>query len=246
MTIYLHKILPLLASPLSLVIFFALIGIIFKKKIFSIIGLLLLVFCSLPIISNKLIIFLEKDYQPVKISSIEKADAIVVLSGMLKHIKDGNNIKYEFDESVDRIIAGIDLFKNKKAPILILTRGKLPWTKGMPEGEYLKNFVINYGVTEENIILSEEAKNTEEEAIVIKKLIPNNNSKIILVTSAYHMNRAEKIFQKKNLNIVPFPVDFINTISVTTIMDFLPSSYALSKTSTFVREIIGRIYYLIK
>ena len=244
--IYLHKILPLLASPLSLVIFLILIGVTFKKRIISIIGLTILVFCSLPIISNKLITFLEKDYQPIQISNIERADGIVVLSGMLKQIKNGYYIKYEFDEKVDRIIAGIDLFKNKKAPILILTRGKLPWTKGKPEGEYLKNFAVARGVAEENIILTDEAQNTEEEAIVIKKLMPNKNSKIILVTSAFHMSRAEKIFKKKNINVTPYPVDFINTVTETTIMDFLPSSYALNKTSIFVREIIGRIYYLIK
>ena len=244
--IYLHKILTLLASPLGLVIFLILIGVTFKKRIYSIVGLLILIFCSLPIISNRLITFLEKDYQPIKISNIEKADAIVVLSGMLKQIKDGQNIKYEFDEKVDRIIAGIDLFKNKKAPILVLTRGKLPWTRGMPEGEYLKNFAITYGVAEENIILTDEVQNTEEESIVIKKLLPNKNSRIILVTSAFHMKRAERIFQKKNINIIPFPVDFINTVSETTIIDFLPSSFALTKTSIFVREIIGRIYYQIK
>ena len=136
--IYLHKILPLLVSPLSLVIFLVLIGTIFKKRRIIIFGMLMLVFCSLPIISNKLIAFLEKDYQPIKISNVEVADAIVVLGGVVKILKKNETIFYEFNGSVDRILAGIDLYKKNKAPILILTRGKLPWSIGKPEGEFLK------------------------------------------------------------------------------------------------------------
>tara|TARA_A100001015_G_C14734825_1_gene611336 strand:+ start:329 stop:811 length:483 start_codon:yes stop_codon:yes gene_type:complete len=159
--IYLHKILPLLSSPLIIVIILILFGIIFKSRIVSTLGIIILVFCSLPIVSNKLIENLEKDYEPIEISKIENSDAIVVLSGMLKQIKYKNSIKYEFDEKVDRIIAGIDLFKNKKAPILVLTRGKLPWTIGIPEGEFLKKFAINQGIPEKNIFLTESVQNTE-------------------------------------------------------------------------------------
>ena len=50
------------------------------------------------------------------------------------------NLDYEFNDSIDRILSGIDLFKENKAPLLILTNGKLPWSIGIPEGEYLKNF----------------------------------------------------------------------------------------------------------
>jgi uncharacterized SAM-binding protein YcdF (DUF218 family) len=200
----------------------------------------------MPIISKKLNSYLEGNYEPKKISNIENADAIVVLSGMLKPIEVKNNFKYEFNEKVDRIIAGIDLFKNKKAPIIILTRGKLPWINGKPEGEYLKDFAVKYGIPKENILLTESVQNTFEEAVSIKKLFPKKSSKIILITSAFHMARAHKIFVKENLNIIPYPVDFLNSRSIITFLDFMPSAYALNNTSNFVREIIGRIYYDIR
>ena len=34
------------------------------------------------------------------------------------------------------------------------------------------------------------------------------NSKVILVTSAFHMPRAQKVFQNQNLKVIPYPVDF--------------------------------------
>ena len=244
--IYLHKILPLIFSPLMLVIGLIILGIIFNLRKFSLIGTIVLIISSLPIVSNKFIAYLEKDYQPIEISEIENVDAIVVLSGMIRVIGDEENLKYEFTESVDRFFAGLDLFNNNKAPILILTRGKMPWSIGIAEGEYLKELAIKYGVPEENIILTDEVQNTDQEAKVIKKILTNDNARIILVTSAFHMPRAEKVFKAANINVIPFPVDFKNSKSKTTMMNFIPSAESLSQTSYFVREMIGRLYYNLK
>ena len=243
--IYLHKILPLIFSPLMLVIGLIILGIIFNLRKFSLIGTIVLIISSLPIVSNKFIAYLEKDYQPIEISEIENVDAIVVLSGMIKTIGDEENLKYEFTDSVDRFFAGLDLFNNNKSPILILTRGKMPWSLGIAEGEYLKELAIKYGVSEENIILTDEVQNTDQEAKAIKEIL-TEDAKIILVTSAFHMPRAEKVFKAANINVIPFPVDFQNSKSKTTMMDFIPSAGSLFDTSHFVREMIGRLYYNLK
>ena len=88
--IYLHKFFPLIVSPLFFVLFLILIGLFIKSKKISLFGLLILIICSLPIVSNKLIFYLEKDYKLQNTSNINKADAIVVLSGMIKTIKTSN------------------------------------------------------------------------------------------------------------------------------------------------------------
>ena len=243
--IYLHKILPLIFSPLILVIGLIILGIIFNLRKFSLIGVIILILSSLPIVSNKFIAYLEKDYQPIEIAEIENVDAIVVLSGMIRVIGDEENLKYEFTDSVDRFFAGLDLFNNNKSPILILTRGKMPWSIGIAEGEYLKELAIKYGVSEENIILTDEVQNTDQEAKAIKEIL-TEDAKIILVTSAFHMPRAEKVFKAANINLIPYPVDFQNSKSKTTMMDFIPSAGSLFDTSHFVREMIGRLYYNLK
>ena len=243
--IYLHKILPLIFSPLILVIGLIILGIIFNLRKFSLIGVIILILSSLPIVSNKFIAYLEKDYQPIEVAEIENVDAIVVLSGMIRVIGDEENLKYEFTDSVDRFFAGLDLFNNNKSPILILTRGKMPWSVGIAEGEYLKELAIKYGVSEENIILTDEVQNTDQEAKAIKEIL-TEDAKIILVTSAFHMPRAEKVFKAANINLIPYPVDFQNSKSKTTMMDFIPSAGSLFDTSHFVREMIGRLYYNLK
>jgi len=244
--IYLHKILPLIASPLFLIFFLIILGTIIKSKKITLFGVVILIFCSLPIISNKLIHYLEKDYTLQDASAINNADAIVVLSGMLKTIKVDDKLKYEFNEGVDRILSGIDLFKNNKASLLILTKGQVPWSLGIPEGEYLKEFAIKFGVPKKSILLTDNVQNTDQEAKSVKKLLNSNDAKVILITSAFHMPRAKKVFEASNIKVIPFAVDFINSHQKLTFMSFVPSAGALSGTSFFVREMIGRLYYNLK
>ena len=244
--IYLHKFLPLIASPLFFVLIVILIGTYLKSKKISFFGLLFLIFCSLPIISNKLIFFLEKDYSRKEISNVSKADAIVVLSGMVSTIKTNGKISYEFNNAVDRILSGIDLFKEDKASFLILTNGKMPWSLGIPEGEYLKKFSIKFGIPEDRILLTDNVQNTDQEAKSVRKLLKTNKANIILVTSALHMPRAKKVFEATNIKVIPFAVDFRTSIKKITIIDFIPSANSLKDTSHFFREMIGRLYYNLK
>ena len=244
--IYLHKILPLLISPLSIALIIILIGTFFKSKKINLFGLFFLIFCSFPIISSKLIYYLEKDYNLMDISDISKADAIVVLSGGIKTIRTDENLNYEFNDSIDRIFSGLNLFKKKRAPLLILTKGKMPWSVGITEGEYLKEFSIKFGIPEENILLTENVQNTDQEAKAVAKLLNTKNTNIILVTSAFHMPRAKKVFEATKLKVIPFAVDFKSSPKKITVIDFIPSANSLKDTSLFVREIIGRIYYDLK
>ena len=244
--IYFHKILPLIASPLFIILGLIILGLIIGSKKTSFMGLIVLVVCSLPIFSNRLIAYLEHNYQLKNISEVEKADAIVVLSGMVRTIQTNEVLSYEFSESVDRIFAGIDLFKENKAPSLILTRGTVPWSIGKPEGEYLRDVAIKYGVPRKNILLTENVQNTDQEAKSVKKILTIDAPKVILVTSAFHMPRAQKVFEEVGIRIVPFPVDFRNASSKLTFMHFMPSAKSIWETSFFVKEMIGRTYYNLK
>jgi len=244
--IYLHKILPLIISPLFFVIIIISLGIILKSKKISFLGILIFLICSLPILSNNLIYYLEKDYQPIDVSKIEDANAVVVLSGMVSTIKKNDNFFYEFNDSIDRILKRVELIKENKASYLILTRGILPWSNGKPEGEVLKDFVLKLGIEKEKIILTNNVQNTDQEAKAIKKLFTSDDQKIILITSAFHMPRAKKVFEAAKIKTIPFPVDFRSSSGNFTLLDLIPSASAFSNTSHFIREVQGRIYYELK
>lgn len=243
--IYINKILPIIVSPLGLIIILLLFGIFRKKMWPLLIALILLIILSLPIVSRQLIKFLEQGYTLISPNNVDTADTVIVLSGMIRTIKQNNEVYYEFSDAVDRVFAGIELLKLNKAQKIILTRGKLPWSLGMPEGEFLAQFVKSQGINKNQVILTEAVQNTNDEAIAVSKILPKN-SKIILVTSAFHMPRAETVFENQNLKVIPYAVDFRLGEKKMDVLDFLPQANAFKDSSFYFREIIGRAYYSLR
>ena len=215
----------------------------FKRRIFVFLAFIVLVVSSNPIIGNYLMQKLEYPYVPLSINSLQKHDAIVVLSmGGTKKVRTNSNTRYEI-VNASRFFSGLELFKNYKADLLIFTAGQVPWNVNRkPEGIVLKNKAISIGIPQSKILVTENVKNTYEESIAVTKLIPNNSS-LILVTSAFHMHRSKYLFEKQGFDIIPYPVDFKTSNAKTSIMNFLPSVSSLNKVSLFIRENIGRLYY---
>lgn len=180
-------------------------------------------------------------------NAMPKADAIVVLSGILTAVEGEGGLQTEWLDP-DRYFGGLALFKAGKAPKLIFTRGQLPWTDNIePEGEYLKRKAVEDGIPPSEILLTDIVENTEDEAIATRALLKGKTeAKILLVTSAFHMPRATDVFLAQGLDVVPYPVDFKVRAEKTTFMTYLPSANALAQTSLFVREMLGRAYYNVK
>ena len=104
---------------------------------------------------------------------MQEAEAIVVLSGMLRDRRDAP--LGEWSEAVDRFEGGIDLIKANKAPILIFTGGHVPWLPdARPEGEVLCERAVKLGVPKEKILVTGKVGNTEAEASAVRNLIRNS------------------------------------------------------------------------
>ena len=242
--IYLHKILPFFVSPLGFILFLLFVYIFYRKSFLIFISLIILLVTTNTFVGNYLFKKLEYPYIPISIDSINKSDAIVILSGMIHQVGHKNNFKYEWSDP-DRFFGGLELLKKNKSDLLIFTAGQLPWTNNWkPEGLILKDKAIELGVVENKILITENVKNTYEESLKVLKLIPKGSS-IILVTSAFHMQRSKYLFEKQGFKVNPFPVDFKTFNTKLTFVDIIPSVGALRKTSIFIRENIGRFYYKI-
>lgn len=244
--IYLHKLLPLLLSPIVVVCALVLYGTIKRKKAVALTGIALLYLASTFLIARPLFHYAEGNRIKPDPAELPKAEAIVVLSGMLANIQTAQGIVKEWEDP-DRFWGGIELYKLGKADTLIFTGGLLPWSKERtPEGITLKIFATDAGVPAKNILVTGEAQNTEQEAAAALKLFKRDKPSILLVTSAFHMTRARLLFEKKGFIVHEYPVDFKASASDRTLMDFLPSPGALSLTDTALREGIGVTYYRIK
>lgn len=244
--IYLHKLLPVLVSPLFISLVLIIFFILTRRRRYGIMAFVIIVIAAMPITGNSLIKYLEKGQHFQSLDTLPNADAIVVLSGMVRRIPTDDGIVMEWNDAVDRIFAGIDAMKAHKAPILILTRGILPWQKGVPEGDILADTAKQAGIPTSRIHLTDIVANTAEEAVAIKIMLAPSEPTIILITSAFHMPRAQHIFEGNGFTVIPHAVDFRSGGGSFSVMKFIPQASGLSQTSFAIRELIGRLWYLIR
>jgi uncharacterized SAM-binding protein YcdF (DUF218 family) len=246
--IYLNKILPVICLPIGLTVVLVGAGLILRRKVLCWTGFGLLLLLSTGFVSGKLMRWIEGVEDRSAIQDVQTADAIVVLSGMIEERK--NAPLGEWSGAVDRFDGGVELFEAGKAPLLVFTGGWVPWApKAKPEGEILAQRAVNGGVPKDKILVTGKAQNTEEEAIAVRQVgrnwwVTGSRPRIILVTSAFHMRRAEMLFRKNGFEVTPFPVDFDSSDSGRiTILSFVPTAQALARSETVIREMIGLAYY---
>jgi uncharacterized SAM-binding protein YcdF (DUF218 family) len=248
----LSKLLPLLVLPPGIFLLLALAGLLFKRRILAWIAIASLWTLSMPAVSTALMQRLEMPYRRIPVGRVQKAEAIVVLSGMLKQVE-GAPLG-EWGEAAERFEGGIDLFKAGKAPVIVFTAGQLPWqTDCVPEGILLSKKAQLRGVPAQNIRLTSMAANTAEESVATAKLLgvsPGKSKRIILVTSAFHMYRAALLFRAAGFEVEPYPVDFrVTNLKgqskplVFELLTYFPNAGAMAVTETAIRELIGRGVY---
>ena len=111
---------------------------------------------------------IESDYPYQPIKSVDNADAVVVLSGMLV-IETDKGVVSQWG-AIDRF-HGIDLLDAGKAPLIIFTRAQWPWLNLPPEGEILAKRALAMGVNPSQILLTGTVTTTADEANEIKTLM---------------------------------------------------------------------------
>ena len=250
MEIYLYKLLPLLVLPTGLLILLLALALLTRWRLPIWLALSLFWLGSTPWISDSLIRWSEAGAVRHVATRMPKAQAIVVLSEG-RTLAPGPTGTSEWNDG-DRFWGGIELYSAGKAPWLVFTGGWAPWQPELiPEGEVLKRWALSQGVTESAIQVTSKVMNTADEAAAVAALLPRLQSAtdvqpgtVLLVTSAFHMPRAQRLFEQAGLEVLPYPVDFkARADQPFEVMDLLPKANAWHRTETAWRELLGRAWY---
>ena len=247
MAFFLSKILPLAILPFGFSLILLLIGLITRWRWPVCMALTFLWFFSLGLVSQSLWRWLETPWQRRFAMDAPPADAIVVLSGG-RHPAPGAAHVSEWEDP-DRFFAGLDLFRAGKAPRLLFTGGANPFRLGQfPEGQrYLQEAAL-LGLPEAAMASTPPVFNTADEAVAFRPLLPGGQNRVLLVNSAFHMRRSQRLFERQGLQVLPFPVDFQARGSWAGSLwrdpsQYMPSVQALDDSSRALRELLGRLVY---
>jgi len=253
--IYLHKILPVFLLPLGISLLLVLAGLLLRRWVIIWIGFVVLCLSGTPAVSHFMARSVEGWAERNQAIDAPRADAIVVLSGG-RIVAPGVAAVSEWSDA-DRFYGGVDLFQAGKAPLLVFTGGWVPWEpNAKPEGEILIEYAMALGLPAKSMVTTGAVVNTAEEAQAVAALLAQRHvvgadqgvrPHILLVTSAFHMSRAQYLFTHAGLDVTPFPVDFqVSAGGKLGVMDFLPSADALAQTEMAWREMYGRLYYEVR
>ena len=195
----------------------------------------------------RLLASLERPFVPPPTGQIAQADAVIVLGGFGGPSK-LSYLGVEFRSAVNRLLTGIALIRNGKAPVLVIGgRGE-----GQPpqpvEAQAAKKFIQDWNLLATPIEFLGVSKNTHDEAIHAAHLAPQKGwKKIILVSSGIHLKRAVATFRMAGLEVVPIGCDFQGLAALQESREsqllIIPSVYTLSDTRTWIEEILGYAYY---
>ena len=205
----------------------------------------------MPLTSNFAMRAVEGCRTRLPVNEMPAADVIVVLSSS-RTLAPGNPPVSEWDDP-DRFFGGVELYNASKAPLIIYTGRWVPWAPEIePEGQVLIRKAIALGIPKADLTTTGKVSNTAGEAEAVSMLLRSrldNSSRprVLLVTSAYHIRRAELLFERAGLDVIPFPVDFqVSEGQRISIFDFIPSSNSLKQTEMALREVYGYWYYRIR
>ncbi|WP_414542722.1 YdcF family protein [Nostoc sp. CCY0012] len=260
MFLYLSKLLPLFFYPLGLAsvsLIVALITLWKRPRVAAIaisLALGLLFLCGNAWVSKSLVRSLEWQHLPP--DPIPTAEAIVVLGGATKSAYPPRPT-VDLSEAGDRVIYAAQLYRQNKAPLIILSGGRIDWRGGgSPESADMADVLTSIGIPSEALIQEPESLNTYQNATNVKKILEARNiSQVLLVTSAMHMPRSLKIFQRQGIDAIAAPTDFlvsqgemqeITSTPKAAILNLLPDTNNLHQFTSALKEYIGSFVYRLR
>ena len=216
MSFYLSKVLWLIINPFNILIFLFFLTIFFSilkknKLTYFLLSFSLIFLVSFGIfpVGKYLIYKLEKNYHN-SIILPDKVDGILILGGATNPFLSNEFNQINLSGSAERLVESITLIKKYTDAKIIFAGGSgdINHPK-MDHARIAKQFFIQIGLDTNKMIFENKSRNTYENILFSKHIAkPKKNEKWIVITSAFHMNRAIFIGEKIDWALTPYAVDF--------------------------------------
>lgn len=149
---------------------------------------------------------------------LQHADAGIVLGAALWNNAPSPALKERLDEA-------IDIYNEGLVDYLILSGGRATSESKFSEAEGMRNYLVNAGIPEEDLLLEMHSTDTYENILFSKKLMELHQlNSVIIISHAYHGLRAEDIANYVNIDDVQ--IDGVQT-------------EVLNKTYHYTREVLA-------
>jgi len=136
------------------------------------------------------------------------------------------------------------LYRLRPKPVIISGGHVNPFTPAKDENRIAREFLIRWGVRQEDVIGEENSRDTFESALETRKILAQRGWKrYLLVTSAMHMPRSMLVFSELAPVPIAAPGDFSIGKFELTPFDFFPNEAVAPKLSATLHEYLGLANY---
>jgi uncharacterized SAM-binding protein YcdF (DUF218 family) len=258
--VFLSKFLPPFVYPLGLIGLLILLALLLGKRhrlqrTALLLALVCLIVAGNGCVAEGLARSLEWRYFPP--DPVPQAEVMILLGGGTE-APEAPRPMVEVNGSGDRVIYAAWLYKQGKAKYILVSGGLLDWTKmSSTPAQDMATLLEMMGVPEQAIWLQSDSRNTYEDALYCTQILREKGiGRALLVTSAWHMPRAVKLFQAQGLEVIPLPTDYNVTQADwerlwsndvrAWILGALPSVDHMALTTKMLKEYIGMFTYDIR
>ncbi len=248
---FLSKAIVFLIMPLSIFFILFLIGLLVRnkkwKKYFQVLSFVWLLLISNSWIVNTALQWWEYPYE--NIGAVDKTyDVGIVLSGgMMAPVPRGGDHE-SMGPNADRFTQAFLLYKAGKIKKIFITGISMPNQMANRTGETRQAayLLTKWGVKPDDILFEEQARNTRENAVNAQKVLTQRfpDASYLLITTASHMRRSKKCFDKIGMKTEVYPADFSGSSEPWTLTQLLtPSTGALYEFDALWHEWVGYVMY---
>ena len=182
----------------------------------------------------------RKTYQDLKYYEVG-----IVLTGITNTYQLPKD-RIHFSKGFDRLYHAIELYRLGKIKKILITGGNGSLTDTIRESHSLYKACSLFGIPDSALIIEDSARNTYENAHYSKRILDSLkiSTKSLIITSAFHMPRALKCFQKQKVNFDTFPTDYYSrplTFSLPQLL--IPQHASLTLWAILHKEWIGLLSY---
>lgn len=216
-------------------------------RLLASLGAILLLLVSNKVVSNRLILPLERTYasqpevKPGEAPPPELAPCsfIVVLGGGHNDMVGNAALTKLSSSALARIVEAVRLSRILPRAQLVVS-GPASYN-GVTHASILSRAAISLGVDPARIVQVDTARDTEDESQAVKARV--GSARVALVTSGWHMPRAAALFRKAGVEVIPCPTDFLGRVNAGVHPDdWTWDTESLERSTFAVRERVGYLW----
>lgn len=144
-----------------------------------------------------------------------------------------------FNASSDRFLQAVKLYKSGTIDNILISGGNSKRNnKNFTEAAWAKEEMESMGIPDSCVFIEDVSDRTRSNAANSKRMLDSLHARppFVLITSAFHLPRAQKLFEQEGIPVIGFPCNYTEGRGPSGWKDIIPDAAILVYWNKYIRE----------